>query len=366
MPHHCDIAILGATPAGCAAAYYLSVKGLDVVVFDAPRRASECPLMDWVAAEFFRIPGLPKSLAGSSKAKPFKAVCFHQADFTRPTEHKSASALGYFVHPRNLTASLTEAAKKAGAKFRSSTTCPAIHLEEDQVRLLGSSQLQAKLLLIAHDCPDAVLSDLSLPGRSPGAPPLIAAGLDVPTSVDLHALHILEMDEPTELGVFFASGSTLHLRIVSNSPAAGSRVAELSSMVTRLQRAGLLPERLPLNRSRGAVWHPPAGVAMELETHVAKRCLMAGTAGGFAEMVLGQTLLPSVRSALMAGDTAIAALKNDRTQETLAGFKTSWRNSLASWFRPLPTPLHMLLPMLPANKKLAAKLVAQLLRGDRS
>ncbi len=366
MPHHCDIAILGATPAGCAAAYYLSVKGLDVVVFDAPRRASECPLTDWVSAEFFRIHGLPKSLAGSSKAKPFKAVCFHQADLTRQTEYKSATALGYFVHPDDLTASLTAAAKNAGAKFRTSTTCPAIRLEEDHVWLLGSSQLQAKLLLIAHDCPDAVLSDLSLPGRAPGAPPLIAAGLDVPTCLNLPALHILAMDEPTELGVFFATGTTLHLRIVSNSTATGSRVAELSSMVARLQRAGLLSERLPLNRSRGAVWHPPAGVAMELETHVTKRCLMAGTAGGFAEIVLGQTLLTSVRSALMAADTAMAALKHENVQEILGNFKTSWRDSLASWFRPLPTPLHMLMPMLPANKRLAAKLTAQLLRGDRS
>jgi hypothetical protein len=191
-------------------------------------------------------------------------------------------------------------------------------------------------------------------------------GLDVPASTGVTGLHIVEMDEPTELGVFFSTASTLHLRIVSNSSAAGTRVAELSGMVVRLQRAGLLPEKLPLGRSRGAVWRPPAGLAMELETHVAKRCLLAGTAGGFAEIVLGQTILPSVRSALLAADTAAAALKDKHTQEALGKFKTSWRDSLGSWFRPLPTPLHMLLPMLPANKKLAAKLAAQILRGNRS
>jgi flavin-dependent dehydrogenase len=137
-------------------------------------------------------------------------------------------------------------------------------------------------------------------------------------------------------------------------------------MVTSLQRAGLLPQRLPLGRSRGAVWRPPAGLAIELETHVAKRCLLAGTAGGFAEIVLGQTLLPTVRSAILAAEAAMAALKDDRPQEALGDFKTSWRDSLGGWLRPLPTPLHMLLPMLPANRKLAAKLTAQLLRGDRS
>lgn len=375
-----DVAILGATPAGCAAAYHLAVRGRQVIVFDAPRRATECPLYDWVGAQFFRDSALPRELARSCKARPFRSVWFHQARLTRQTQYISRGTLGHFLQPKDLIASLAGAAKKAGAKFRSSSTCPAVRLEEDQVRLLGSSQVLAKLLIIAQDCPEAVISDLALPGRAPTTRPLIAAGLDVPVSTGPPevsnprftaawrppALHILEIGEPTELGVFFSAGATLHLRVISSSPAAGSRVAELSGMVTSLQRAGLLPQRLPLGRSRGAVWRPPAGLAIELETHVAKRCLLAGTAGGFAEIVLGQTLLPTVRSAILAAEAAMAALKDDRPQEALGDFKTSWRDSLGGWLRPLPTPLHMLLPMLPANRKLAAKLTAQLLRGDRS
>ena len=75
-------------------------------------------------------------------------------------------------------------------------------------------------------------------------------------------------------------------------------------MLAALQAAELVPAKLSLGRARGAVWLPPAGVALELETHVAKRCLLIGTAGGFTEAVTGQTLAVLLLSALLGSKRA--------------------------------------------------------------
>ena len=134
-------------------------------------------------------------------------------------------------------------------------------------------------------------------------------------------------------------------------------------MLTGLQVAGLVPGALALDQARGSVWRPPAGVALDLETHVAKRCLLIGTAGGFSEAVTGQTLTASVRSALLAAEVARQALDSDNCQDALRRFKSSWRRSLADFIRPPNTSLHMLLPLLFVNKRVVSRFTTALLDG---
>ena len=135
-------------------------------------------------------------------------------------------------------------------------------------------------------------------------------------------------------------------------------------MVGSLQQAGLLPDKIQLGRARGAVWHPPAGVALELGTHVAKRCLLMGTAGGFAESVTGQTIRSSLESAFLAAETARAALNGPDTQGKLAAFKSAWREKQSSYLRPPSTSLHLLLPLLFVNQSIITRFTKALLYGE--
>ncbi|MGB2822295.1 MAG: FAD-dependent monooxygenase [Phycisphaerae bacterium] len=366
-----DIAVLGATPAGLAAAYHLARKRCDVVVIDAPRQSAESPLADWLPRGFYRMRSLPAGLLRASKAQQFSRVRFHNANLDREVEYKTRSSAGHFVQVPSLIKAMRAAARSAGVRISSTDTSPAIRLEEDHVDLIGSRQVRARLLLIAHSRPNHVLSELAMPLRSVPGRPLLVAALDVPLSSrrsdakDLAgALHVVELRERTELGMFFTAGSVLHLRVISSSVASGTRAAELSGMLTRLQQVGVLPANLPVGRAKGAVWSPPAGVALELETHVAKRCLLTGTAGGFVESITGQSLAPSVRSALLAADTAISALRSDEPQGTLMKYKTSWRRSLADYLRPPNTSLHMLLPLLFVNQRIVSKFTRALLYGE--
>lgn len=364
-----DIAVLGATPAGFAAAVQLAGFGRSVVVVDAPRRSAESPLADWVPRDFFRAGDLPKQLAKRCGAKPFRRVSFHDASLARSVAHSFRSPAGHFVQSEDLTKALRKAARDAGAQVRNSRSRPAIRLQEDCVILLATTQVRCRLLIVAQDRPAEIISDLALPVRNVPHQELLVAGLDIPVKdaagvADADDLHVVEFPERSEIGLMLVTGSAVHVRVISHSPAPGTRAEELSELVAKLQRADILPADLPLSKARGAVWHPPAGAALELESHVAKRCLLTGTGGGFADSITGQTLWPSVGAALLAGRTAHEALDADDVQDKLMDYKTSWRSPLADRLRPPNTSLRMMLPLLFVNKRILPKFTRAMLFGE--
>lgn len=368
MTHPYDIAILGATAAGYAAACRLADAGRRVVVVDAPRENVECPLADWVPAEFFKLEGLPKSLARQTPTSSFLNVIYHSTNLDRQAEFKSKRILGYFVQNASLVKALAGAATAAGAKVKASSTSPAIRLEEDGVLLMGTSQVAARMLIVAQNRPEDAISDLALPVRSVPQSPIVAAALDIampkPLAKEDLSLHIVQSPQKGELGMFFVAEGVAHLRIIRASSGPPQYVADLSNMVALLQQAHLLPDNLPVHKARGAVWHPPAGVALELETHVAKRCLLTGTAGGFADSITGATLASTVQSALLAAEAADAALDAADPQDALMGYKSSWRKTLAEFLRPPNTSLAMLMPLIFVNTRIAAKFSLAMLHGQ--
>ena len=83
MRHKYDIAVLGATVAGYAAAASIAAAGRDVVVVDSPRHSVECPLLDWIPDDFFSLRGLPAQLARRVEAQPFTDVTYHSTALDR-------------------------------------------------------------------------------------------------------------------------------------------------------------------------------------------------------------------------------------------------------------------------------------------
>jgi flavin-dependent dehydrogenase len=364
-----DVVILGDTPAGFAAAAWLADQGADVAVVSHSSPAVECPLATWVPRDFFKLPELPKGLAKAASATEFKRVAFHNNSLDRDVPYKSRTTLGHFLTADGLTKALKSAANKAGAKVRGTSTAPAVELSEDRVEVLGSTGVNGRMLLVAHDRPADIIGELSLPVRTVPRSSLVVAGLDVPLPGSVprdlsNALHVAELAERSEIGLFLVHNKTLHVRVVSSSMASGNRAGELSALLRGLQQAEIVPEDLSLGKATGAVWHPPAGVALELESHVAKRCLLVGTAGGFVETITGHALYPSVRSALLGAQLALKALDSSKPQDTLMSFKNVWRKALADYLRPPNTSLHMLMPLLFANKRIVPKFTRALLFGQ--
>ncbi len=364
-----DVAILGATPGGWAAAYALAKAGLEPIVIDAPSAGCESTLCDWVPKDFFHAP-LPKTLARSANAVEFQRVVYHAGDLDRQAEFQTNAPAGYLLRSCDLLAAMKDAATKAGAKSRTTREAVRILASEDSVRIEGTTPVTAQVLLVVHNRPYDILGDLGLPVRTVPRSPCIIAGIDIPCKASPaarklgKALHVIASREPSELGLLFLVDGTLHLRVVSMSAAAGNRAAELSAMVSELRDADILPPDLPLHQAHGAVWTPPAGIALDLETHVAKRCILAGTAGGFVDTITGHTLAPTVQSALIAADVAIEALKSESPQDALMAFKDRWRDKLADYLRPPSTSLQLLLPLLFANERLVTRFTNALLYGE--
>jgi len=368
-----DTAIIGGTPAGLAAGYLLAKDGLSVVLVDCPVSGCESPLTDWAPASLFALAGMPKSLVKKCSATPFRTVRYHSVDFDKQAEHRGRSVLGYFLHPAKLCKTLAAEARQAGVSLRKTNALPDVELQESGIVLSGTCKSKARLLLFVGGSASAAVGHLALPNGGSFPSQFSVVGLDIPLTsavareITDKSLNVVETPDRSDLGMYFVAGDILHVRVMSESPGKGPGVEELSGLIGGLRNAGFLPERLALGKAAGALWKPQAGVAMEIDSHTAKRCLLAGSAGGFAAAVTGQTLYPSIHSSLLAARCAADVLdKGDKNmQEHLAGFKTSWRKAIGPYLAPPDASLQMLVPLLFANKRVVPRFTRSLLNGDK-
>ncbi len=375
-----DVAVLGATPAGYVAALTLASRGRDVALVIAPASRTESPLADWIPADLLDVCP-PLRAVKSATDGPFRAVVFHSPRMDRQAAYRHRGHAGYLLQTERLRAALAEQARRRGVRTLRCSRPPALEPEETFVVLgledggrstsgrTDRRELRAALLLIAQDRPEEVVSRLTLPVRSVPTGKLTAWGLDVPLAVrprrGLDAeLHVVASTRGERLGVYFLSRRRLHVRIIFTDPVGVSGPEALGGFVSTLQDAGLVPARLDLRKAAAAMWRPPAGVALELETHLAKRTLLVGTAGGFASALSGQTLDPSIRSALVAAEVAERALGAADVQEVLSQYKNQWRRLLADRIRPPGTSLSMLLPMVLTNRAITRKFARAFLYGE--
>ncbi len=365
------MAVLGATAAGYVSAITLAKKGRDVILLDGPTSAVESPLADWIPFDTFGICPALRAVRSAATEAPFRRMQFHSPRLDRQAAYGSRSVAGFVLHSRKLRVALDSAARRAGVGRLRLAEPPGIDLQEGGVVVTGKRQTRARLLLIAQDSPAEAMARLSLSDRSAPAGGLSLCGLDVAITPAQRRklggdLHVVARAAGRRLGVYFAAGGSLHVRIIFGSrdvaPRAGGEA--LSLLVAGLQEAGLLTGKLNLARAAVAMWHPPGGVALDLETHLAKRTLLIGTAGGFASALTGQTLDPSVRSAMVAADVADRALKSQRPQELLAEYKSLWRDELADRIRPPGTSVRMLLPMVLSNQAITDRFARAFLYGE--
>ncbi len=367
-----DIAIVGATAAGYAAAIDLAKRGRDVALVADPGGAAECPLADWIPADTFVDCRAVRPAKSAGTEAPFRAVQFHSADLEDSVAYRGRSVAGFFLQPGKFLAALKSAATAGGAKVISAREPVGIELGESEVVLRANRDIHARLLLIAATTPPEVLARLTLPSRHVSAGALTLCGLDLPLSAAQRRrldkdMHLVAIGSTSRLGVMFLAGSRLHVRIIFTGEAvtAGEGGAALSRLVADLQAHDLLPDKLDLAKASVALWRPPGGVALELETHLAKRTLLIGTAGGFASAMSGQTLDPSVRSAAVAADVAHRALDAGAPQDALAEYKSLWREPLADRIRTPGTSIRMLMPMVLANRAITTRFARAFLFGEQ-
>ena len=363
-----DVLVVGAGPAGFTAAYAAARNGAEVLVLDVPGPQVHSPMLDWAPADLFDANAALKPFAEAAGAEPFKQVCYHSASLDRCVDNKARGRMGFFFDVAALSKALSAAARKAGATVRLCDSYPAIQPGDDAVTIRCTTKVTGRLAIISRGNVSDLAGSLGLPMRAAHRPQMTIAALEIPlraAQVEALAgsLHMVELTERSELGMFFVHRKMLHLRIISNSAAAGNRAAEISSLLGAMQKSSLLKGELTLEKARGAVWEPPSGLALELETHLAKRTILTGPAGGFSDSTTGQVLAPSMEAALLAGETAVRALRNDHPAAALAEYQQQWQDKIGDNLRPPATPPQLLLPLLLVNSRIAPKFTEAILYG---
>ncbi|MCY2931030.1 MAG: hypothetical protein NTV86_16380, partial [Planctomycetota bacterium] len=275
---------------------------------------------------------------------------------------------GYILPGGALQAALARAARDAGAKFITMSRPPAVEPHEDGVRVHAQREVQARVALLTGAAPGEALRRLAFQAVGLLSQSPLAAALECPLPArearkSAPALTLLEPHDRNDTVLFFAAAGVFHLRLIrrSNRPIA---YEELAALLERLQQAGAAPGPLRVPKALSATWLPPAGVAMEMVTHVARRSLLAGPAGGFADIITAQTLLPGVSSALMAADVIDKSLAEGDPQVSLGDYDEIWQRTLARQLAPPSTPLSLLLPLVFVNARILARFTAAVLRGQ--
>jgi flavin-dependent dehydrogenase len=144
----------------------------------------------------------------------------------------------------------------------------------------------------------------------------------------------------------------------------GERGAAMTSALTHFKTAGVFPEDASCGAGDVVHRRTGRGLALEMETHVGKRSLLIGEAGGFVCALSGEGLYPAIGSAALAVETCVEALAAAHLQDALADFDSAWRREMVEYLRLPNVDLRFLLPLVFSNEQMARKLAGAFVCGE--
>ena len=359
-----DILILGSGPAGASAALFAARQGRRVQVIDRRTKDDTTRQPEWLHPDGHKLladAGVDPTgalLGRIQRVRFIDAVAGRQAaaDLATPVDIVDAAALN---------ARITATATAAGTTFQTGITIQRIDAREKSVTLIDhrKQSWEARLLLLAdgvvtlgrtlpslHLADESAKAALALEWTGPRADGKKKS--DTPTVGELALL--ISAQDPGSYGYAVNLPNSITLGWVGRAPGERAR-RSLSDWIRRAGELGIA--HAPADAA--ALAHArlvPRGLALEMETHVAKHALLLGDAGGFVSALSHEGLYPALRTSQIAADTVHAALNAPQPQDTLAGFDAAWRGALVDHLRIPNTDLRFLIPLVFSNAVMAKKL----------
>ncbi len=270
---------------------------------------------------------------------------------------------GWLVQPDRLLSALGGAAQSAGTEVLTSATLRQLDLGEACVtaHLSDGRAVTGRILLIA-DGPAAAAAQMArletVPRESaPGA--MAGAVFQIPRT-DPTLDVVIGTGRDLQLATIVRFGTTASVTLLTRSttspaPVQLAELLDAARAVDRLPGTSTITPQAAVSRS---------GVALELDSHVGKRCLLMGAAGGFVSSFSNDGLYPALRSAQLAAQTAARALKAELPQDELASFSSAWQSELADYLRMPNTDLGLLMPMVFGNPRMSERVARAFLLGQ--
>jgi len=362
-----DVIILGATLSGSTAAAILSRAGHSVAVLAKDDPAAADPDIAWVARNAASTLEPLALKLDDAMGPPVGEFVLISGDMTKKVGSKLKSGQVYLVDLSKLTGHLLGLATQAGTVLTTNDPATGLKLAEDHVDVTTrSGQHVTGRFLIAADGVESLLAkNLGWPApRHPLTCHQVEVERRVPQQ-DEPVRIVLAVGHPEPGATAYAYVAPMAVTFGLTSPAGPGRAAQQLARFSRLAgEIGLIPPDLP---TESAIAHSrtlPVGGALELETHVAKRSLLIGSAGRFVAALSNQTAYPALWSAQLAAKMIQKALTSPTPQDQLAKFETLWRTQMAAFLQPPNTDLKFLLPLVFTNPKMADRFVTALLTGQ--
>jgi len=232
---------------------------------------------------------------------------------------------------------------------------------EEQVEAVFGDRdpIAARFVLLA-DGAESGWADLGIPARRWIA---TASGQVKKNARDDRMHWVLGLERGRSLGGWWFTGTNVVIRLHAEGNRESVRDG-CRSLVTRVSQAGLLPADLAVDTSAITTRPAPARRALEIESHVDKRSLRIGEAGGFVAAASCEGIHPAMWSARLAAEVITTAIESRHPQDELRQFSASWRTTMAQYLRPPNTDAHFLLPLVFSNQQMADRMAGAFWRGE--
>lgn len=405
-----DAVILGGGVAGASAALALRAGGRSVALVERQVWDDDATFRpDWITAQGIEAMKELGVEPGSWLGEPFEGAAFHPADLSREAIATSQERPAFRLDYTRLARELMHRVGQAGVCRVEGRRPESVETAEDRavVAFDDGESVEGRFLLIA----DGAAGGLGASGDPPSRWIVQAVVLMDETrgaaGTDGHLHWILGLDGGEGLAVWWYDRSSVAPRPrgkggrASRSPEAtkkgrASRPSggEGAALVVQLHVGGseaaatarlhdllasaverrLLPAAPCLEAAaadapgaddvlRITARPAPHRFALDMDSHVGKRSLLIGDAGGFCCQVSREGIYPAVWSARIAADTILRALPMGHAQDELRGFSAAWRTTMADYLRPPNTDLQFLLPLIFTNQRMADRLAAAIWNG---
>ena len=366
-----DVLIIGVSPAGAVAAALLTRQNHTVALVARDQPTVHLPRTTWVGKDAEAILESIGLSARDALGPALKHLVFRSPDLSQHAASDVVRIGAHLTDREHLLKQLTASAQRDGAEVV--TTDPVIQIELAESLVVASLQsgksLEAQLLIAADEVesllvqhlPHARLHRCLVCHQLELHPPAqVLSDFFGPIPVAVVAFNCPRADASAY--VLAGSGRlAIGLAASADSATATELFAQFCEMATQ---SGLIPPHLPLAPEAADTWLSPAGAAVELETHVAKRAILIGRAGGFVAAVSSLDAYPEMWSAQLAADVAAQAVASANPQDELGRFDAAWRTGMARHLQPPNTDLQFLLPLVFSNSQMADRLARAILTGQ--
>lgn len=295
-------------------------------------------------------------------AEVFDTVGVHSWDLKKTVSVKDGELRGWIVDRARLDAALQRAAAAAGATVSAGVAATGLALGEDQVvlTLADGKVVRGPLIVLADgvDSPTARAAGLTPAGRLPALSSCVYAEY-ASRQRDVRLDIVLGVGAGAPLVTIARGGETTRVSLLLRGPGRGDEL--LAALAASATTVGLLsgaPRRIVETAA-------PGGLALDIESHVGKRSIMVGDAGGFVAAFSNEGVFPAMKSGWLAAETAQQALQAPLPQDVLAEFGSRWRGELADYLRMPNTDLSLLLPLIFSNVQMSKRVVRAFLLGQK-